>query len=58
MTEPLLTAREVARYLAVHTNTVKRLAKRGELKSYRVSTRGDFRFRREDIEAYLEALSR
>lgn len=49
----MLTAREVAEYLAVHRNTVVRLIGRGELPAFRVSTRGDIRVRLADLTAFL-----
>jgi excisionase family DNA binding protein len=50
---PLLTASEVAAMLHLHVNTVKRLGDRGELPFYRVSSRGDRRFRLEDVMEFL-----
>ena len=50
---PLLTASEVAEMLHLHVNTVKRLGDRGELPFFRVSSRGDRRFRLDDIMAFL-----
>lgn len=50
---PLLTASEVAELLHLHVNTVKRLGDRGELRFYRVSRRGDRRFRLDDVVAFL-----
>ena len=49
----LLTPRDVARLLNVHINTVRRWSEQGILKSYRISSRGDRRFRREDVDAIL-----
>jgi excisionase family DNA binding protein len=49
----LLTANEVAQMLHLHVNTVKRLGDRGELPFYRVSRRGDRRFRLEDVLGFL-----
>ena len=49
----LMTAAEVATALHLHVNTVKRLGDRGELPFFRVSTRGDRRFRVEDVIAFL-----
>jgi excisionase family DNA binding protein len=49
----LLTVRDVANFLNVHINTVRRLSKKGTLKSYRISRRGDLRFRQEDIDDFL-----
>jgi excisionase family DNA binding protein len=50
---PLLTASEVAAMLHLHVNTVKRLGDRGELPFFRVSSRGDRRFRLEDVMEFL-----
>ena len=50
---PMLTVREVARLLHVHANTVRRWSDRGIIRSYRITRRGDRRFRREDIARFL-----
>ncbi len=50
---PLLTASEVAEMLHLHVNTVKRLGDRGELPFFRVSRRGDRRFRLADVMTFL-----
>lgn len=50
---PMLTASEVAQLLHLHVNTVKRLGDRGELPFYRVTKRGDRRFRVEDVMEFL-----
>ncbi len=50
---PMLTASEVADMLHLHVNTVKRLGDRGDLPFYRVSRRGDRRFRFDDVMAFL-----
>ena len=50
---PMLTATEVAEMLHLHVNTVKRLGDRGELPFYRVSKRGDRRFRTADVMRFL-----
>ena len=49
----MLTINDVARLLNVHINTVRRWSNQGALKSYRIGSRGDRRFRREDIESFL-----
>jgi excisionase family DNA binding protein len=49
----MLTVREVAQLLHIHTNTVRRWSDRGILKAYRITRRGDRRFRREDIGRFL-----
>ena len=47
--EPMLTVREAAQILHMHGNTVRRWADRGVIKAYRISYRGDRRFRRADV---------
>ena len=54
---PMLTVREVARLLNIHSNTVRRWSDRGILKVYRITRRGDRRFRREDISHFLTDLN-
>ena len=45
----LLTVSEVARFLGVHSSTVRRWEKEGVLKSYAIGLRGNLRFKEEDI---------
>ncbi len=51
--EKLLTGREVATFLNIHLNTVRRWANSGELTCIRIGKRGDRRFRMRDVEAFL-----
>ena len=55
--EPMLTVREVAELLHIHSNTVRRWSDRGIIKAYRITNRGDRRFRREDITTFLTELN-
>ena len=50
----MLTTSEVGQLLGIHGNTVRRWSKKGMLRAYRISSRGDRRFRRQDIEKFLE----
>jgi len=50
----MLTVRDVAQLLNVHINTVRRWSNKGMLKTYRISSRGDRRFKREDIVAFVK----
>ncbi len=50
---PMLTVKEVARLLHVHSNTVRRMSDNGLIQTYRISPRGDRRFKREDIADFL-----
>ncbi|MFP4635000.1 MAG: helix-turn-helix domain-containing protein [Nitriliruptoraceae bacterium] len=52
MSDPLLTANEVAEQLRVSTMTVYRLVRRGELPAVRVGR--NYRIRQRDLAAYLE----
>ena len=45
-----LTTGDVARILNIHPNTVRRWANNGTLKAYRIGSRHDRRFKREDID--------
>ena len=49
----MLTTSEVARLLNVHINTIRRWSDTGLIKTYRIGTRGDRRFMREDIDLFL-----
>ena len=49
----MLTISEVAHLLNVHINTVRRWSNQGTLKVYRIGSRGDRRFRQEDIASFL-----
>jgi len=49
----VMTVREVAHFLHIHVNTVRRWSDLGVLKAYRIGPRNDRRFRREDILAFL-----
>jgi excisionase family DNA binding protein len=57
--ERLLTAREVAELLNVSSETILRYTRRGELRGYRLpgTARGRLRYRRADVEAWLETRS-
>jgi len=56
-TRPMLTVRDVAMLLNIHSNTVRRWSDRGILRAYRITHRGDRRFRREDIARFLAELN-
>ena len=49
----MLTTTEVAKLLRVHANTVRQWSNKGLLHAYRLGTRGDRRFRREDVDSFL-----
>ena len=50
---PLLTTSEVARFLNVHINTVRRWHNKGIIRAYRIGSRGDRRFQKADVERFL-----
>ena len=51
--ETMLTASDVANLLNLHINTVRRWSNQGVLKAYRIGSRGDRRFRQEDVDSFL-----
>lgn len=52
--EPMLRLSQVAEYLSVHPNTVRRIHPL-DLPFFRVGNRGDRRYRPQDVERYLKA---
>jgi len=55
-TSDMLTIREVARLFHVHPNTLRRWSNNGRIRAYRINTRGDRRFKREEIARFLAEL--
>ena len=54
-TKLMFTTRELAKFLNVHINTVRRWSDQGVIKSYRIGPRGDRRFSRDDVLSFLAA---
>lgn len=52
MVDPILTLQEVAEYLKLTEKTAYRLAAEGKLPGFKVG--GTWRFKREDLEAWIE----
>jgi len=50
----LLSSKEVAKILNVHINTIRRWSDKGFIKCYKIGPRGDRKFSRESLEAFLE----
>jgi excisionase family DNA binding protein len=46
----MLTVREVAQLLHVHPNTLRRWSNNGRIRAYRITPRGDRRYKREEID--------
>ncbi len=53
----MLTIREVSKLLHVHPNTLRRWSDDGKLKAYRITTRGDRRFRQQDVINLIQELN-
>ncbi len=49
----LLTVKEVAKMIHVHPHTLRRWSDEGLIKAYRISRRGDRRFKLEDVQSFL-----
>jgi len=49
----MLTTSEVAHFLHIHPNTVRQWANRELLHAYRLGSRGDRRFKQEDVDSFL-----
>ncbi len=54
----MLTVNEVGQVLHVHPTTIRRWEKQGLLKSHRLGPKGNVRFERQDIAAFVDATSR
>ena len=55
--DDMLTVREVARLLHVHPNTLRRWSNKGRIRAYRISPRGDRRYKRTEIANFLAELN-
>ncbi len=53
----VLTPKDVAGMLGIHENTVRRWSDMGLLKSFRISQRGDRRYKYEDITGFIDGLN-
>jgi excisionase family DNA binding protein len=51
--DEMLAVKDVAGLLHVHPNTLRRWSNDGRIKAYRITSRGDRRFRHEDIARFL-----
>ena len=49
----MLKGSEVAKLLHVHVNTLRRWSEEGRIVSYRITPRGDRRYKKSDIERFL-----
>ena len=53
--DSVLTTKDVACILGIHVNTVRRWSDMGLFRSFRVSQRGDRRYRYKDITSFLDS---
>jgi len=49
----IMTCDEVAEYLRVHVNSVRRWSRCGKLTAFKVGGRGDWRYRQQDVMTFL-----
>ncbi len=54
--DSLLTTSDVAGILGIHQNTVRRWSDMGLIRSFRISQRGDRRYKQKDIVSFLDDL--
>jgi excisionase family DNA binding protein len=54
--DDMLPPREVSRLLHIHPNTLRRWSDEGKLKTYRMTLRGDRRFRKQDVMSLIEEM--
>ena len=54
--ESMLTVTEVSLLLHVHPNTLRRWSDNGIIKAYRIGSRGDRRFKQDDVNSFLAEL--
>ena len=52
----MLTLREVAECHHIHANTLRHWSNNGRIKAYRITPRGDRRFKREEIAHVIQEL--
>ena len=52
--DSMLTVTEVARLLHVHPNTLRRWSNNGRIRAYRITPRGDRRFKHGEIVRFLD----
>jgi excisionase family DNA binding protein len=57
LSENLLTVKQVSELLNIHPNTLRRWCEEGRIPVVRITARGDRRFRREDVQSYLDELN-
>jgi len=53
VTKEIMTCDEVAEFLRVHVSSVRRWSRGGKLTAYKVGGRGDWRYREQDVLAFL-----
>jgi excisionase family DNA binding protein len=49
----IMTCDEVAEFLRVHVSSVRRWSRSGKLRAFKVGGRGDWRYRQQDVLAFL-----
>ncbi len=54
--DSFLTIREVSKILNVHTSTIRKWVDKGILRHYRISQRGDLRFKQKDLDNFISKM--
>ena len=55
--DAMLTVSEVAQILHIHPNTLRRWSNEGRLSAFRITPRGDRRFKKQEVDRFLSELS-
>jgi len=55
--DAMLTVSEVAQLLHIHPNTLRRWSNEGRLNAFRITPRGDRRFKKQEVDRFLSQLS-
>jgi excisionase family DNA binding protein len=53
-----MTTSDAARYLGVHVETLRNWARKGVIPAAKLGNRGGFRFRRQELDRFLESRRR
>ena len=56
-TDKMLTVTEVTELIHIHPNTLRRWSEQGIISTYRINARGDRRYKKSDIDRFLNGFN-